>query len=229
MDRLVDKDSLNTHIQGGRVHRRTTRPYAKSRPIGELMDPLLEEAKAARAEQQEAVELQVEATAEAQIADAELNDLLRNTHAAAKMADRRDPTIGAVERVFPNGVTPVIAPTGDEQVRTARRVADEVQKIPAIAEHAPLLRDGADKLEQAETAQRSAMQRVADANVRVADIKRRIRVQLEANYGALIVEFRENRKFVERFFWQRRRSTKRTTDEDEAPLSPGLDTDAEAA
>lgn len=145
---------------------------------------------------------QVEATADANFEDSLGDDLVRALHDDVRKADRADRTLGLMEKVFPDGLSAVIARTGDTQAdeldELVRRLNEHSE--PLAAEYTDRLKQAAGDIRQAERNQEAAMKLVAEAGGRLAIVKLRTREQFEANAGALQTLFKSNVRYVNRFF-----------------------------
>jgi len=206
MERLQAKDGTPKYLRAMRVHERTTSRFENTKKIGAQMKPLRLELAGAAQDYSDATDAQVDATADAQLADAITDDHIRAAHNAAKTVDLSDPTAGAVHALFPDGFAGSIAPTGLEQAKEANRIADAAERFPALKSHVTVLRQDAKDVTAAEAAQTKAFEKTGEARGKVVRLKTKVREQFEASYGALRVLFKSNPKVAERFFLASRRS-----------------------
>lgn len=168
----------------------------------------------ARNERNRLREAYSEATDLVHIVEAEADDEIRVTHGLARLSDTRTPSLGLINRFFPDGLTPEVAPRGSDQAGQLRELADRIDarvqsgKIPtdhSVAQQVPLLRMHADQIEEVEK-ERKAIGRQQEKNsLQVRLLKARIREEFEVVNGALRMHYAANRRFVSRFFLPRNR------------------------
>lgn len=200
--RLRAADGTPKYVRAIRYHVRTTDKFDATRDIGREIKPFAARLIDGRRATEDAMGEQVEATADANFEDARADDFVRVVFADVGTMDRADPTLGLKAKLFPKGLTAVIARTGVKQAEALEALAGRLRDhSPELAEkYGVKLSDSAGLIRLAVEAQETAMKKVAEAQANVRLLKLRVREQFEANAGALRILFRGNPKYANRFF-----------------------------
>lgn len=159
--------------------------------------------KAKAREAEDAEDAAVNATANVDLAEAGLENVIRDLAAELAKLDRSDPSLNAEKTVFPEGFGKEIEPEGEEQLTILPTLRVRIDAFKANASITAALT----RLESAETALRTALAAGAQASTKVDAIfeeeqvaRRAVREQLESAHGRLRDLYKARPALAERFF-----------------------------
>lgn len=205
MRRLRPEDGTRAHRRAARYHaaqcKRGKAPL-HAQLCGQMNDLLTNLRNKARATE-DAEDILVDRSADADSAEIEVEDEIRNVDNELERLDRQDPSLGAQKAVFPNGFGETLDPEGDEQLKVLPGLKVRLKPFMGLGSVAAVvtrLDDRAAALEQTLAAEAAASGAYDVAFAEEVDARRLIREQLESAYGQLRAHYKARPAMAERFF-----------------------------
>jgi hypothetical protein len=205
MRRLRSTDGTNVHRRAAIYH--MAQCSSGGAPLHSTlrveMEPLVNALKAKAREGEDLDDADIEATAEADRAEINVENVIRDIDADLAKLDRLDPTLNAQRAVFPEGFGQVIDPEGDAQLGVLPALNVRLaafQSHPEIAAQLARL-DAAEVALKVALAAGDAAETKADALFAEEQAARQaIRVQIESAYGRLRDLYKARPALAEGFF-----------------------------
>lgn len=205
MQRLDAKDGTPLHIKVIRSHARRVQRVksALHKTLHAEAKALADELLAKRRGHEDAENAETDAAADAESAELELEDAIRDLDADLEKYDRKHPGENLRIAVFPNGFGEVIDPDGEAQLDTLPRLRVRMEKLNGIKE----LADSAQAVDGAEANFRDSLSnaQAAGETERAAfaaeiETRTKIRQQIESAHGRLRDFYKARPAIAERFF-----------------------------
>jgi hypothetical protein len=143
------------------------------------------------------------ASAAVDLAEIEVENVVRDLQGAVARVDRANPELGALEAVFPGGFGPVIDPEGAAQLEPVARLRVRLAPFagrPEVVADRGRLDVAEERLRGLLATEEAATERVDVLDAEAALARRRLREQLESAYGRLRDYYRASPGHAERFF-----------------------------
>jgi hypothetical protein len=192
------------------------------------MSALYNALKAKAREVEDAEDAAVEAMADVDATEIDLENAIRNIDAEAAKVDRADASRNAQKTIFPNGFGEVIDPEGEVQLTTLGPLRVRLAPfatLPGIAEAVAQLDQTEEAFRAALTADKAATDAVETKFAEEHEARRAIREQIESAYGRLRDLYKSRPGLAEAFFlnegWRGKSSQKSAPAPEPAAPAPG--------
>jgi hypothetical protein len=209
MRRLRKTDSAFVHRRAARYHIVQCRLVsdASHTDLADLMQPRYANLVARTRAVEEAFEQLTDATARADAAEIQLENVIRDTDGVLARLDRENPTLNARRTVFPEGFTPVIHPEKRAQLDTLPQLRSDLDRFAeheAVAAQRAALDAAEARFRQTLQAEESAEEQVELATIAEHAARRDIREQMQVSFGRLGTLYKSQPQRVEQFFLRQR-------------------------
>lgn len=205
MRRLRKTDSAFVHRRAARYHIVQCRLVsdASHTELADQMQPRYANLVARTRAVEEAFEGLTDATARADAAEIQLENIIRDTDGVLARLDRENPTLNARRTVFPEGFTPVIYPEKRAQLDTLPQLRSDLGRFAAyeavVAQRAAL--DAAEaRFRQALQVEEGAQEQVDLATIAEHAARRDVREQMQLSFGRLGTLYKAQPQRVDQFF-----------------------------